>query len=239
MDTLDSFIRARPPTAARPLLGLTILLVEDSRYSAEAFRLLSLRSGARIRRADSLQAARKHLRVYCPTAAIIDVGLPDGSGLLLIEELAQACPRVEILLATSGDPDVEDAAIKAGADGFLEKPIGNIGAFQSAILRHLPADRQPSGPRAVRDGEVTPDPIAFRDDLEHALRMLESERTVGTVSYVAQFVGGVARSAGDPKLVDLADTVRRDFASEAPDPVVAAAALEQTLQQRISTTPSF
>ena len=48
MDDFDGMmISVRPPTAARPLLGCTLLLVEDSRYASEAMRLLSLRSGAR------------------------------------------------------------------------------------------------------------------------------------------------------------------------------------------------
>ena len=38
-----------------------------------------------------------------PSAVIVDVGLPDGSGLDLIRELSSARPRVPALIGTSGD----------------------------------------------------------------------------------------------------------------------------------------
>ena len=123
MNKLEPFMTAQQPTAARPLMGVTILLVEDSRFSCEAVRLLCLRSGARIRRADTIASARRHLQTYRPAVVIIDLGLPDGSGLPLIANLARGLPRIDVILATSGDPDLSDDAIAAGADGFLEKPI--------------------------------------------------------------------------------------------------------------------
>ena len=127
MDTKDPFAPNLPaPTANRPLLGLTVLVIEDSRFACEAMRLLCLRSGARIRRADSLRSARRHLQVYRPSVAIIDLGLPDGSGLDLIIDLVANSPRPEVILGTSGDPYSQEAAIKAGADGFLAKPVTSL-----------------------------------------------------------------------------------------------------------------
>ncbi len=210
MDEFDPFNAPhRMSTANRPLLGLTILVVEDSRFACEAMRLLCLRSGARIRRADCLRSARRHLQVYRPSVLIVDLGLPDGSGTELIEELARAVPRVPVILATSGDQFVEDAAIAAGADGFLAKPVTSLAVFQNAVLSRLPAEQRPMGPRVINDEVICPDPIAYQDDMAHVADVL-SERAEGrTLDYVAQFVGGVARSAQDTILAQAAESLAR------------------------------
>ena len=54
------------PTPSRPLLGLTVLVVEDSLYACDAMRIMCQRSGARIRRADCIECASRHLKVYRP-----------------------------------------------------------------------------------------------------------------------------------------------------------------------------
>lgn len=202
MDNPDEFMTQRPATALRPLLGVTVLVVEDSRFACEAMRLLCLRSGARIRRADSLYHAKQHLKVYRPCVVIIDIGLPDGSGLGLIETMAQAVPRVDVIIGTSGDDFQEDAVMKAGADGFMAKPIANLAAFQDAILTHLPPERQPPGPRLINEEQVQPDMIAFHDDLTHVASVLDGEQDPVAIDYVTQFLGGVARSVSDTGLKD-------------------------------------
>ncbi|MCA0871241.1 response regulator [Seohaeicola saemankumensis] len=236
MDDSDPFAAPhRLPTPTRPLLGLTVLVVEDSRYACEAMRLLCLRSGARIRRADCLKSARRHLQVYRPSVIIVDLGLPDGSGADLIEELATTHPRVGVILGTSGDDFAESIAIAAGADGFLAKPITSLATFQEAILTRLPADRQPTGPRVLHDENVRPDPIAYQDDMAHVADVL-SDHTEGKIlDYVAQFVGGVARSAGDRILAEAADGLAQARAAGHPvtsDAARIAGLVQERLQHR-------
>ncbi|MGI3210684.1 response regulator [Roseovarius tibetensis] len=202
MTDLDNLAPHRGRSLQRPLLGMTVLVVEDSRYASEALRLMCLRSGARMRRADCLGSANRHLRVYRPSVVIVDPGLPDGSGLDLIAELDQATPRVGVILACSGDGATRTAAIEAGADGFLSKPIESLGIFQQEMLRHLPPERGPSGPYALNDEVITPDLLAYRDDLEHAQTLLSDGPETGTRRYLAQFLGGVARAAGDDMLAE-------------------------------------
>ena len=199
-DDLAEFLMTRPPTAARPLLGLTVLVVEDSRFACEAMRLLCLRSGARIRRADCLKSARRHLQVYRPTVAIVDLGLPDGSGADLIAELARSTPRVPVLLGTSGLDGARAEALASGADGFLAKPIESLALFQESILAHLPEAARPPGLRRLPDDMIFPDQIALRDDLTLVADTLAQRSDAGTLDYIAGFLGGIARSSRDNPL---------------------------------------
>ena len=206
----------RLPAPSRPLLGQTVLVVEDSRYACDAMRLLCLRSGARIRRADCLASARRHLQIYRPSVIIVDVGLPDGSGLDLIGELAGTVPRISVILGISGDDFAMHAAIAAGADGFLSKPVTSLAVFQSAILSHLPADRQPLGPRSTADEVIRPDPLAYMDDMAHVADVLGEQHQDRVLDYVAQFLGGIARSADDRVLADAADQLARSRSAGGP-----------------------
>lgn len=206
MDDPESFVLSRPGAGiSRPLLGLTVLVIEDSTYSAEALRLMCLRSGARIRRADSLKAARKHLRIYQPTVLIVDLGLPDGSGAELIEEFSGQFPRIGVILGLSGDAFGEEMAIAAGADGFLAKPVTSLARFQSEILSRLPADLSPPSADGLAEEIIHPDPLAYRDDMAHAADILSESDEDRMLDYVAQFLRGVARSAEDAALAEAAD----------------------------------
>ncbi|MEM6305383.1 MAG: response regulator [Pseudomonadota bacterium] len=238
MDPTDPLASTLPrPTSRRPLLGLTVLVVEDSRYACEAIRLMCLRSGARIRRADCLRSARRHLQVYRPTVVIVDVGLPDGSGLDLMRELAEAQSGIEALMAMSGDAEMEALSLQAGAQGFFAKPISSLARFQEAILASLPPARRPVGPRVVSSEAIEPDIMAFQDDIAHIADVLEDPPDEHALDYVAQFLRGVAQSADDPTLAQAADALaqKRSRGEPAGSETAAIAGLIQArLAQRIA-----
>ncbi|RYH08569.1 response regulator [Tropicimonas sp. IMCC6043] len=234
-DELAARMMARKPTPERPLLGLTILVVEDSRFACEAMRLLCLRSGARIRRADCLASAHKHLAVYRPSAVIVDMGLPDGNGAELIRELVASDQRAPVILATSGDPSVATEALAAGADGFLEKPIISLAAFQQAVLVHLPADARPRTPHVVSGDIVSPDLFALKDDLSHIAEVISQPMDDEQMEYLAQFLASVARSAGDPDLDRAAQTLRRAVLDRKP-PRRAIGAISDLVETRLTGT---
>jgi DNA-binding response OmpR family regulator len=182
-----------PVTAARlPLQGLMVLIVDDSRFTCDALRMILQRAGARLKRAESLEVARLHLAVHRPDLAIVDLGLPDGRGEDLIAELAaQGFP----VLGLSGDPDGRDAALDAGAAGFIEKPITSVAGFLRLIRQLV------TGAGAEEKGEDRPappgDPVALRDDLVQAAALLARP---GDQVYARTFVQSLARATGDTGL---------------------------------------
>jgi CheY-like chemotaxis protein len=185
-------------TEPAPLHGLTVLAVEDSRFASEALRLICQRSGARLRRAETLALATVHLAVYRPDVVIVDLGLPDGRGEGLIRSLAALRPRPGVLLGTSGEPLGREAAMAAGADGFLDKPVRRVDDLLGVILHHLP-DRSPgvAGPAVQMP---RPDALALHDDLRWAADFAAARPDGAGRRYLAGFVRGVARLAGDGDL---------------------------------------
>jgi DNA-binding response OmpR family regulator len=183
---------------ALPLQGLTLLAVEDSRFACEALRLMAQRSGARMRRAETLRDARRHLALYRPDLVLVDMGLPDGSGADLIRDLALAGPGAPVALGLSGDPGQRGVALAAGAAAFLEKPIGALAQFQAALLRHLPSRSGPGPDPAAHLPE--PDALALREDLARAAGLLAEGPDAAQRAYLARFLTGLARSTRDAAL---------------------------------------
>ena len=101
----------------------TILLVDDDpRFRALARRILTTAGLQVVGEADTVAAATAAALELRPDTALVDVGLPDGSGLALASELTALPWRPRVLL-TSTDPDVAspDDVRRSGANGFVPK----------------------------------------------------------------------------------------------------------------------
>ena len=215
----------REIACALPLRGITILAVEDSRFASEALRLMCQRLGARLRRAETIQAARSHLRLYRPNVVIVDLGLPDGRGEALIREIVAAAP-LPVVLGTSGDAAGRGLALGAGAAGFLDKPLESLAAFQALLFRHLP-DRVAGLPGGT-EAPLHPDSLALRDDLARAAALIEAGTSSETQAYLSGFLSGVARHAHDAALAEAAES-----AGAAPQTPARLETLRTMLQRRL------
>ena len=227
----DTELRALGSLRRQCLFAVTILLVEDSRSASEAIRLYAAESGARVRRADSLHAASRHLAIYRPNVAIVDLGLPDGSGMELIRHLASASTPLGSIVALSGHERAgwQAEAMDAGAAACLEKPIASLRAFQECVLSVLPdADtRRAAGRARARARRTGLARAALADDMRRARALLAEALPAGdldTVAYCAQFLGSVGEMLGDADLAAAARGVARPGG-----PVILAALVERRL----------
>mgnify|MGYP005840218791 CR=1 FL=1 len=102
----------------------SVLIVEDEADIRDLLAdTLSLRNyvstGAATGR-DGIRLAGAH----CPDLVLLDVGLPDISGLEVLRQVKQACPRTAVVIVTARTAlDVAVTALNAGADGYVAKPF--------------------------------------------------------------------------------------------------------------------
>ena len=106
-----------------------ILIVEDDRGLSRGIALSLAGPDHTFAACGSLGEARAALAAGAFDLILLDVGLPDGSGLDLCREVRKASPT-PILFLTANDTELDEVAgLEAGGDDYLAKP------FSLAVLR--------------------------------------------------------------------------------------------------------
>ncbi len=101
-----------------------ILVVEDSPTVAEACRGALAALDLPIETAETLAEARRLLARAQPALVLLDVKLPDGEGLALLDELARGRRGVPVVVMTAhGSVQLAVEAMRRGAVDFLVKPF--------------------------------------------------------------------------------------------------------------------
>lgn len=110
------------------------LIVDDDVDAAMSLKLLVANEQVTVAVATTLQEARREIALQQPDLILLDLQLPDGSGLALFED-AQLLANSEIVLIT-GHASVETSvqALRLGAADYLVKPI-NMLRLQGLLSR--------------------------------------------------------------------------------------------------------
>jgi DNA-binding response OmpR family regulator len=104
----------------------TILLVEDNREIQEVNKdMLIRRGGYDIRLANNLAEAQEQVIEAKPDIIVLDIMLPDGSGLDFLEKLRQDADIPVLLLSALVEPSDVVKGLRAGGDDYLAKPYDN------------------------------------------------------------------------------------------------------------------
>lgn len=107
-----------------------ILIVEDDRNLNQGLCQALKGEGRQLIACQDLGAARAQLLCGGVSLLLLDVNLPDGSGLDLLREVKAAAPDLPVLLLTANDTDLDIVdGLEQGADDYITKP------FSLAVLR--------------------------------------------------------------------------------------------------------
>lgn len=120
---------------------MRILLVEDEHDLANSITIY-LKRNEKINcdSADNLFKATDLIGLYEYDCFIVDIGLPDGSGLELIENIKSKDSKAGIIIISARDSiDDRIAGLNIGADDYLVKPfhLSELNARIHSLMRRL------------------------------------------------------------------------------------------------------
>ncbi len=115
-----------------------LLLIDDDQELCELLSSWLTQEGFTVRACHDGQAARQALAERAPAAVVLDVMLPDGSGLELLKRLrSEHADLPVVMLSARGEPLDRILGLELGADDYLAKPCDprELTARLRAVLR--------------------------------------------------------------------------------------------------------
>ncbi|MDB4892147.1 MAG: hypothetical protein JWL61_4002 [Gemmatimonadetes bacterium] len=114
---------------------ISVLVVDDDRTVRETLADFFDTLGYAARTAATASEGRQAAAEHAPDVVLVDLRLPDASGLTLLEALRADDPELGVIMLT-GHSDVPTAvrAMQAGALDFLEKPV-DLEALDASVRR--------------------------------------------------------------------------------------------------------
>lgn len=142
--------------------AIPILLVDDDCELAAMVQCLFERHALSLEHAATLAAARRRIDARLPALVLLDIMLPDGSGLDACREWRARFPGLPVLLLTArGDPMDRVVGLEVGADDYVPKPFEGreLVARARALLRRAALLEEKSSPlpTSMRIGSMTLD----------------------------------------------------------------------------------
>jgi two-component system OmpR family response regulator len=153
--------RAQPAPLTRPDGSpVRVLVVDDEPDLTEVLAGVLRYEGWQVRTAGDVATALAEGSDFQPDAVVLDVMLPDGSGLTALRGLRAARPDVCVLFLTARD-SVEDriAGITAGGDDYVTKPFSleEVLARLRGLLRRAGMTRERDAAALLVVGDLTLD----------------------------------------------------------------------------------
>ena len=119
-----------------------VLVVDDEQQILRALQTSLRGAGYEVETAETAETALAAAAMRPPDALIVDLVLPDGTGTDVVRELRTWSSAPVIVLSAVGDEREKVAALDAGADDYVTKPVGIdelIARLRAALRRATPS----------------------------------------------------------------------------------------------------
>jgi two-component system, OmpR family, KDP operon response regulator KdpE len=141
--------------------GAHVLVVDDEPQIVRGLKVILRGAGYDVQTAATKAEALDAVAVRPPDAMVLDLVLPDGSGVEICEEVRRWSGLPIIVLSAVGDEREKVRALDVGADDYVTKPFGTeelLARLRAALRRSADAPGEP----AIAVGELEIDLAAQR-----------------------------------------------------------------------------
>ncbi len=128
-----------------------ILLVEDNRQALDIIEAMLVGAGHEVASAGTVAEATASMSCQAFDLVVLDIGLPDGSGLDLCAEIRRLGGPAVIITSAAGTPEERIAGFDAGADDYVPKPLHPV-----ELMRRVDAVLRRTGFEIVRSTIAAP-----------------------------------------------------------------------------------
>lgn len=204
-----------------------LLLLEDDAALGRGICLALKNGGTEVTLCSSLKEGRQRLRDEAYDLMILDINLPDGSGLDLLREVRQYS-TVPVIMLTANDLETDIVTgLESGADDYITKP------FSLAVLRAR-VNAQLRRTRAPQAGRVETDCFTFdfeRMEFRKNGGLIELSKTEQRLLYTLVTNRGITLSRSE--LIDRVWTDGAEYVDEN-----ALSVTVKRLRDKLEDTPS-
>jgi len=142
-------------------LALRVLVVDDEPQIVRGLKVILRSGGYEVQTAESVAEALDAVAVRPPDALVLDLVLPDGSGVDVCTEVRSWSGLPIVVLSAVGDEREKVRALDAGADDYITKPFGSeelLARLRAVLRRSQDGSEEP----AIEIGDLVIDLAAHR-----------------------------------------------------------------------------
>lgn len=133
---------------------MKILIIEDEVEIAKSIMTFLKKEAMTIEHVITLKDAKDYIQMYEYDCLVVDIALPDGSGLEIVKEIKDSYPDTGVIIVSAKDT-LEDRVrgLELGADDYLVKPFHLVEL--NARIRSILRRRLQKGVNEMRFNEIT------------------------------------------------------------------------------------